>query len=427
MARTRKPSTFPDVILPGDWQIEEWRPDGTGAPCPCTDTAGRRQWVPRGNSPFAKDVRFHENLHVKFSPEGGIPEGTGVSPESMFAAEDYRVNVLGQHIRPHDAAGHSPLVHDAFAIVTSFTERRMAQATAAMMGYTSSDGLIAKLQGELYDVSRMRVLPAWLRSHASSLAEVMETVSDNAGEYVEGAMRGLNVFQEAIDLGRWLDEFSDAEPKAPPVRANPEPDGDEEYDEEAEEEGGNSGDAVWGDMRIETPPLTERHKNAVGRRTSASAQGSRIRHPSRMVTGEIFGRTRKQATPDAVLVDDSGSMHWSEDKFYELVKQLPVGIVAAYSGESGTGVLRILAKDGRMVAPGLISTPYGGNEVDGPALRWLARQSGRKVWVSDQGVCSEGGNASDLKADCDEIVAAAGIRVCLTTDPAAIMRALRSK
>src|SRR5262249_57387194 len=105
------------------------------------------------------------------------------------------------------------------------------------------------------------------------------------------------------------------------------------------------------------------------------------------------------APPKAVLIDDSGSMHWNEEKFYELVRQIPAGTIAAYSGEGGTGVLRILAKDGRMVAPELISTPYGGNEVDGPALRWLAQQRGRKGWGSDQGVCSGGGEAGDRKAE----------------------------
>ena len=383
-------------------------------------------YVPSGSSKFAKEVRFHELLHVRYSPPA-CPEVEGVTGASLLAAEDCRVNLLGARIRDHDALGATPMP-DPFALLMSKTEREMARLAAACLGYESTDAWFDHLQDGFRSLAEMSELPDWVRRHARVLHRAIRTVQVNAIDALTddgGIEIEETTFDETINLARWLDEnFSDGSPTpVPPMPGTPDPDGD--YDEEGDGTGGNAADAVWGEMRVEMPPLSVRHKTGASRRTSPSTKGSRIRHLNRMVTGAIFGRTRQSAPPDAVLIDDSGSMHWNEEKFYELVKQIPAGTIAAYSGEGGTGVLRILAKDGRMVAPELISTPYGGNEVDGPALRWLAQQRGRKVWVSDQGVCSDGGNAADLKADCDAIVERAGIRVCLTTDPKKIMEVLK--
>jgi len=421
----RKPTIYPEVIKPGDWQVEEWRPDGTGTPCPCTNNEERRMYVPAGTGKFAKEVRFHELLHVRYSP-GSCPEIPGVTMPSLLSAEDCRVNLLGERIRAHDALGATPMP-DPFALLMSQTERGMARLAAASLGYSSAAAWFAHLEEGFEALEDTDGIPDWAQLHAKRLRRAIRIVRRDAMAVLTyGGDLEDTTFDDTINLARWLDNnFNDGSPipKQGPLE---DPDGEDgDYDEEADDEGGNAAAAVWGDMRIETPQLSVRHKNAASRRTTASTKGSRIRHLNRMVTGAIFGRTRQSAPPDAVLIDDSGSMHWDADKFYKLVEQLPVGTIAAYSGEGGTGVLRILAKDGRMVPPDLIQTPYGGNEVDGPALRWLAQQRGRKVWVSDEGVCSEHGHAADLKADCDAIVRASGIKVCLTTDPDEIMQVLR--
>ena len=47
----RKPTIYPELIEPGDWEVDEWTPEAlsVGLP-PCTDIPGRRMLVPAGNS-----------------------------------------------------------------------------------------------------------------------------------------------------------------------------------------------------------------------------------------------------------------------------------------------------------------------------------------------------------------------------------------
>lgn len=378
-------------------------------------------YVPAGNGPFAREVRFHELLHVKYSPDGCEPV-EGITQASILAAEDCRVNLLGALIRPHDALGTAPMP-DAIQLATSKTERDMARLTAACLGYTSAETWCDGLREAFNVLARTATLPDWLRSHAAKLENAIYTTRHEAPEFIDLEVPS---FGDAIRLARWLDEtFNDGAPGPGKGSDKGENDG---YDDAADGEGGNAENARWGEMKIVTPPLTVNHSTAMGRRTSASQQGARIQHFNRLVTGEIFGRNRKRATPDAVLIDNSGSMGWNASKLHEIVKQIPVGIVASYDGSDGQGELKILARDGRMVAESEVEAAWGGNEVDGPALRWLAQQSGRKVWVSDQGVCSDVcDDEAALAADCDATVKAAGIRVCLTTDPKAIMRTLRGR
>jgi hypothetical protein len=425
LAVARKPSVFPELIDPdGEWVIEDWKPT-PGMPCPCTDVGGRRMYVPAGKSPFAREVRFHELLHVKHSPKV-VPDDTGATIPSILAAEDCRINMLGALIREHDALGATPM-QDAFTIVMSHSVRRMAQLTAACLGYASSGEWVAGMNDALETIRSTSAFPMWVRKHARAIQRAIEEVAEYAPGFFQwdGETNPEASFSDTIQLAHWLDsEFPDAPPSPPEEKPGTE---DGEYDEAADEDGGRAGQAVWGEMRIDAPALSVRSKGCTGRRTVPSLGGNRIVHANRAATGEIFGRPVKRAIPDAVLIDQSGSMHWESDQLVELVAKMPVGVVAGYAGSDGKGVLRILAKDGRMVPADRVSHEDGGNEIDGPALRWLAKQPGRKVWVSDQGVCSSGGNASDLMADCNAIRHAAGIKVCLSTDPVAILRTLRGK
>jgi len=417
----RKPTAYPELIKPGEWTVEEWDPSGERPPC--TSSKDRRMIVPAGHSGFAKEVRFHEMLHTRYSPEE-VPHIEGVTTDSILASEDGRVNTLGARIRPHDSIKYTP-VSPAIALATNLTVRGMARLAAATLGYASEGEWSEALRKELFKLSRTAVLPEWLRSHASELVNALHTVHHEGPDFLSKARNGRSEFDEAIELARWLDEtFSDASP-APKEKLGGSDDEEGEYDD-APGSGGNAANARWGEMRIETPPLTIAHPNARGRRTTPSLAGTRPRNWGRLATGEVFSRTRKRGIADAVLIDQSGSMHWDTTKLHELVKKIPVGVVATYSGGEGEGVLRVVAKDGRMVAPEFVDPYNGGNEIDGPALRWLAQQKGRRVWVSDQGVCaSTCHDSSALMADCEEIVKAHGIRTCLTDKPADILATLK--
>jgi len=376
--------------------------------------------VPAGHSEFAKEVRFHEMLHTRYSPEE-VPTIEGITTDSILASEDARVNTLGARIRPHDSIKSTPMA-PAIVLATQLTERGMARLAVAALGYTSEGEWSEDLQKRFREVAGMRSLPDWLRQHASTLAQALYTVHYEACDFFDHAALP---FERAIDCARWLDETFSDDAVAPKEKLGGSEDEDGEYDE-APGSGGNAALARWGEMRVETPPLTIVHPSARPKRSIPSLAGTRPRNWGRLATGEVFSRTRKRGTPDAVLIDQSGSMHWDPTKLHELVKRIPVGVVATYSGGDGDGVLRVIAKDGRMVAPEFVAPYNGGNEIDGPALRWLAQQKGRRVWVSDQGVCASTCNdSSALMADCEEVVKAHGIRTCLTDKPSDILVALK--
>ncbi len=146
-------------------------------------------------------------------------------------------------------------------------------------------------------------------------------------------------------------------------------------------------DDRWGDMDLEEPPRTERIINdlySTKRRNKLTDAGAVIRRPDRMLSdGMVFNQRRTaRDIVGAVLIDNSGSMHFHEDQVEELMLTAPGVIVAHYSG-GGNGTLTIAAKDGKRVANEDLCARYGGNCVDGPALDWLGTQHGPRVWISD--------------------------------------------
>jgi hypothetical protein len=68
-------------------------------------------------------------------------------------------------------------------------------------------------------------------------------------------------------------------------------------------------------------------------------------------------------------------------------------VVATYAGSAATGVLRILARDGRRCLDSEVWLTMKNNTVDGPALHWLGSQSGPRFWVSDGLATSVSGDA----------------------------------
>ena len=61
-------------------------------------------------------------------------------------------------------------------------------------------------------------------------------------------------------------------------------------------------------------------------------------------------------------------------------------LVAIYSGKGERGELRVVARDAYRVATSDLVAYGSGNVVDLPALQWLAKQPGPRVWLSDGNV-----------------------------------------
>ena len=78
---------------------------------------------------------------------------------------------------------------------------------------------------------------------------------------------------------------------------------------------------------------------------------------------------------------------------------------AAYSGRGHIGELVIVAKDGQWQDN--VRPDGNGNDIDYPALEWLAEQPHPRIWVTDGGVVAgvygDGATASEICKDFAEV------------------------
>ncbi len=140
----------------------------------------------------------------------------------------------------------------------------------------------------------------------------------------------------------------------------------------------------WGEMTVVEPPRTVYHPEVrAARRRRATEAGLAPRAVHRLITdGKVFSVRYKQFG-GAVLIDASGSMGMTTEDIRTLLRLAPSACVACYSGDGPAGELIVLAKDGRAVHEDDIPYTKGGNVIDYPALQWLAKQGGPRIWVSD--------------------------------------------
>jgi len=201
------------------------------------------------------------------------------------------------------------------------------------------------------------------------------------------------------------------------------PEGRERKGDKADDKS-SGGAGVSGELRLVLAPLVHSTPSIRGGRRGrarATSEGSLVRYPFRWpIDGALFRRSSR-VRGGTVLIDTSGSMSLDAagiDRI--LVASSGAALIALYSGHDRLGELRIVARDGRR-ADARDLVPFGrGNIVDEPALQWLSRQAGPRLWISDGGVTGIGDTASvALHRRCQEIVARGGIRRVKTIDEAA--------
>lgn len=142
----------------------------------------------------------------------------------------------------------------------------------------------------------------------------------------------------------------------------------------------------WCNMEIVEPPLPNRlpgKMKAPGFR--ARDRGAVLAYPHRFMSDKsVFASKVIDEGKAAVLIDTSGSMSMSESQIAEIIRLMPGTVIATYSSNSSyDGWLYIVGRDGMWADRENLDPPGMGNGVDGPALRWLAMQSGPKFWVCD--------------------------------------------
>lgn len=149
--------------------------------------------------------------------------------------------------------------------------------------------------------------------------------------------------------------------------------------------GTGSKEGQWATMTVVSPPMPLRLPRRVGKGKWRPADcGAVPRRMERWCSDQAVFSTKGRQRSGTVLIDGSSSISIPVEQIKMILTQAPAATVAMYSGSGVSGTLWVLARRGRRVAT--IPRRPGGNCVDGPALRWLAKQKAPRIWVCDEGV-----------------------------------------
>jgi hypothetical protein len=165
----------------------------------------------------------------------------------------------------------------------------------------------------------------------------------------------------------------------------------------------SEGKSRWGRMTIKTAPLVQNLGGVLkARKNRPQDMGAVPRYMHRYATDQkIFYKSRR-VLGGTILIDVSGSMGLHESDVMEMLGLMPAATIAMYSGAGSTGDLVIIAENGKMTNEHYISRmrEYG-NIIDGPALDWLGKQAGPRVWVSDGQATGTGDSfVESLRLEC---------------------------
>ena len=375
---------LPEAIDGKPWIVKE----GSGS----CDTVARVLAIPTDNRDTSRFIRNHELGHAKLTPRVGANkqcEKFDVSMDALQVCEDLRVHLYLRG-RGIEMCGSLESDEEADSLVRKWIESDR-QLALYLVAATHTD-----------DYHRIR------RALARHLEEPRVTELRRLTHLVGSRMacgRGLDrpigFRNGTIPAARLFDAIfpeNGSPSKLPPgALASP--------------TGGRN--VKWGEMRIEKLPM------AASRPVPAAA-GARRFHDHGSVLGAVHrlaadGRIFMQRTRKVggtVLIDASGSMGLSKDDLERIVKTAPLATVAAYAGRQKKGVLMVVASKGRMFTEDALRevTKLRGNVVDGPALRWLARQPEPRFWISDGCVTGVRDRQSiDLTVDASRICGKAAI------------------
>lgn len=409
----------------GPWKVEELRsPTGDGA---ATDILARRMIVPTGQSPMARTIRAHEMMHARISPPDKevifrAGEKWGVDAKTVEVAEEFRVNLL-VHATGFDvdalAQGSESNLGKVWAGDKNWNSIVLTGALFA--GFKPTADLLrgVKQVNEQYYKTMLafiKELKKAINFRKINQPHVRKDIASTIGvdygyghipygfgRYTQKIARVINKYLE-MEPGDELTEPGDeannkpTQPKAPGVFAN----------------------LIW-DNSI---PLKPHLKNNLMKKRTASDIGRSPRRINRALTdGKIFDRTVRRSG-GMVVIDQSGSMHITDDEIRQLVESAPGCTVVGYShraGSSGVPNAWILAQEGKIAEH--IRDGNTGNGVDGPILEWAAqhRRKGEPfIWVCD-GMVTDG--ATDdchvhLTKHCADLVIKHGIHMVDTAEEA---------
>jgi hypothetical protein len=413
---------IPEAIdgLPWTVTIRPPQNHGGGVLYGVTDLHGHAMTLPPEDHTSARFVRLHELAHAKWTPRNVPPHAAAKKAKATITdvqtAEDLRIqSLLHVHgLLPRDLRHRTvdDLQRFAAAVADHVTSGDAHTALEILTWARVGSGVavfrrprqfrprhelahLPEIAEELEQIdahARAIIAQTGSVTHALALETATKLAHQIATEAVTFALpkrysAKLPFQRVTIPLARKLRELLDA---AKPTfqQPNPCPPPDR-----------TQGISEWGELQTLPPlPLSTAHKPKAQpqRKRLAQLQGNRLGSLRRLLTdGRAFRRdVRKPQKGGTVLIDASGSMDLSAEEIRAILDRAPAATVAMYSGHATTGTVSVIAKAGRMATDREIDRRRGqvggGNIIDGPALRWLAKQAEPRTWICDGIVTGKG-------------------------------------
>jgi hypothetical protein len=387
------------------------------------DLHRRVMWVPL--EPCARCVTRHEMGHVRWSP--ACPMRVRFDGRVLMCVEDARVNLgLAGRDLPVvlDAEGHAEVLRLLARDVKARDGFALFARGVASVGTSVEEAIEEQLLATAGPLAALVV--GWMRRARRELEGARVRSGADVAPYARGValarrlarqLRALGLLDakglagSRVRLACCVGDLPDGEgiPGMHRLRVPTLPGG-----------GDRTGVEV-GSMRVEAAPLTvPLRRGRGGRAWRAASEGSVVRFLHRWPVDRAVFRRRARRGGGTLLVDTSGSMSFTSADLDRLLLATPWGMrVAIYSALDSAGELRIVA-DGHRRAPAEHLKPFGmRNVVDLPALQWLARQKGPRLWLSDGAVTGVGDRSSAVLTErCRALCRRARIRRVATIDEA---------
>ncbi len=387
MAKIKKLFPIPEAIDGKMWDVRE-NPHAAR-----TDTKERSMAVPFSDTDQAEFLRSHETAHARITPKVHAhvaAKRAGISMEAMQVCEDVRVNAFlaSRKIGTYGAIGSQAY---ADMLVTSLREspRKLGGLMLACAGtndYDMVNDAVVRLVDEEIASGVMDCVSAIRDTFKTRQERLRDKAAYRRSVSPLSVPRGFKDL--TVPLAKMFDmlfpEAGDFNPADASLAGH--------YEAHYADRTGR-----WGKLKpLQRARLSQPRKSRGGGGKSWRDEGAVPVAPYRLtLDGRIFCR-RKKHKGGTVLIDASGSMSLGAEDLERIIAAAPGATVAAYAGEHDDGTICIVAERGRMASARTLEMLDlgGGNIVDGPALQWLAKMPGPRVWVSDGWVTGVGDSAA---------------------------------
>ena len=448
-----RPTAYPELIDSQAWSIRE------DAERPRVEFAENLMSVPLGGTQADRFVRLHECAHVAWTPRNKRPATVagrlGVPEFILQCSEDARMALmLRRAARPYGRRHQMTRGHRLIAEALDrggLSRARLETLAASVIAHAKGGApdtlaqVASALVASHWTGDRQAIMEAVQRVYLEQYDKLLAHERENI-DYV--IRRGNAIANDAVveNLGRYDRHRRSAPPfkaterlatalakalkLAPPtswakrgLRLNAAGDGLEstgDVHDEAIQKGARTESAYdneraeWGIMKRTKLSLTQPLRGAVAAKRCASLAGVIPRRIDRWFSDKKVFDRRRRSVGGTVLLDASGSMSLEHSQVAALAAQSPNMTVAMYSGSQATGILTTIADAGRCATESAITsardTAGYSNIVDGPALRWLGKQTAPRIWVSDADVFGQNDNTSPkLRQEVAQICSRSGI------------------